>query len=234
MNMPEIPCRRCNYGGLRGGRVRYIVVHYTGAPGDTARGNGAYFGREDTGKTSAHFFVDENEVIRSVPENYVAYHCGGEAYYHPECRNGNSLGVEICTKAVNGGYGFSPRAVERALTLIRSLMEKYDIPAERVLRHWDVTHKVCPAPFVGEGKAAWAEFRKRLEEHMTQTEFAQAMERYLQTLAAQPPGGWSQQARDWAEQQGLIRGDGQYMAYRRPVTREELVEILYRLEGDRP
>ena len=38
-------------------------------------------------------------------------------------------------------------------------MEQYGIPAERVVRHWDVTHKVCPAPFVGAGAAAWEEFK---------------------------------------------------------------------------
>ena len=231
MNIVDIPCRTINYGGLRGGAVRYIVVHYTGTPNDRARNNGAYFGREDTGKTSAHFFVDETEVVRSVPEEYVAYHCGGSKYFHPECRNGNSIGVEICTKRENGVYCFAPAAVERAQSLIRLLMEKYSIPLERVVRHWDVTHKVCPAPFVGEGKAAWAAFCLGLEENMTQEAFARAMEQYLRQLAAQKPAGWSAEARAWAEKQGLIRGDGDTMAYRRPVTREELVEILYRLEG---
>ena len=159
MNITEIPCKRENYGGLRAMPIRYLVVHYTAVPGDTAENNGRYFSGADTGKTSAHYFVDEHQIVRSVPEEYVAYHCGGSVYYHPECRNGNSIGVEICTKGGPGGYFFDPGALENAQWLLRRLMEQYGIPAERVVRHWDVTHKVCPAPFVGAGAAAWEEFK---------------------------------------------------------------------------
>lgn len=159
MTILDIPCRLDNYGGLRATPIRYLVVHYTAVPGDTAENNGRYFARADTGKTSAHYFVDEHQIVRSVPEEYVAYHCGSSYYYHPECRNGNSIGVEICTKGAPGNYFFDPGALENAKWLLRQLMEQYDIPAERVVRHWDVTHKVCPAPFVGSGASAWEEFK---------------------------------------------------------------------------
>lgn len=159
MTILDIPCRRDNYGGLRAKPPRYLVVHYTAVPGDTAENNGRYFARADTGKTSAHYFVDEHQIVRSVPEECVAYHCGGSIYYHPDCRNGNSIGVEICTKGGPGNYFFEPAALENAKWLLRQLMEKYDIPADHVVRHWDVTHKVCPAPFVGAGAAAWEEFK---------------------------------------------------------------------------
>ena len=159
MNITDIPCRRENYGGLRVSPPRYLVVHYTAVPGDTAENNGRYFSGADTGKTSAHYFVDEHRIVRSVPEEYVAYHCGANSYYHPECRNGNSIGIEICTKGEPGYYFFDPDALENAKWLLRQLMEKYGIPAERVVRHWDVTHKVCPVPFVGAGASAWEEFK---------------------------------------------------------------------------
>lgn len=159
MTILDIPCRRENYGGLRAKPPAYLVVHYTAVPGDTAENNGRYFSRADTGKTSAHYFVDEHQIVRSVPDEYVAYHCGGSYYYHPECRNANSIGVEICTKGGPGNYFFDQEALENAKWLLRQLMEKYDIPADRVVRHWDVTHKVCPAPFVGAGAAAWEEFK---------------------------------------------------------------------------
>ena len=158
--MKTILCDPVNRGGLRAAPVRYIVVHYTGTPGDTAANEGLYFNRNDTGKTSAHYFVDENEVVQSVPDEYVAYHCGGAYYYHKECRNGNSIGVEICTKRhADGTYYFHPDAVARAQTLIRELMNRYDSPPENIVRHFDVTHKRCPMPFVGEGHSLWEEFR---------------------------------------------------------------------------
>lgn len=158
MEMIEIPCNPANFGGLRSGPVRYIVVHYTAGHNDTAQNNGVYFAREAVG-TSAHYFVDETTVVRSVPEDRVAWHCGGAAYRHPDCRNGNSIGIEICTQWVDGEYRFAPAAVSLAAALTRELMARYDIPADRVLRHFDITGKVCPAPFVEAGQAAWDAFK---------------------------------------------------------------------------
>ena len=76
--------------------IAYLVVHYTGNRGDTAKNNADYFAREVTG-TSAHYFVDEREVWQSVQDNHAAWHCGTKGtYYHPACRNANSIGVEVC------------------------------------------------------------------------------------------------------------------------------------------
>ena len=158
MNIMEIPCRRENFGGVRGSKIKYIVIHYTAGRNDTAENNGRYFAREQVG-ASAHYFVDEHTVVRSVPEDYVAWHCGGAQYFHDACRNSNAIGVEICSKYADGVYSFAPAAVALAQQLVRQLMQKYDIPSEHVIRHWDVTHKVCPAPFVGRGQAAWEEFK---------------------------------------------------------------------------
>ena len=158
MEIMEIPCHPANFGGIRRSGVDYIVVHYTAGNNDTAENNGMYFAREAVG-ASAHYFVDETAVVRSVPEDRVAWHCGGAAYRHPDCRNGNSIGVEICTKLQDGHYSLAPAAVLRAAALIRDRMVHYGIPAERVLRHYDVTGKCCPAPFVGAGQAAWETFK---------------------------------------------------------------------------
>ena len=158
MSIVSIPCRRENFGGLRASKVKYLVIHYTAGRNDTAENNGQYFAREQVG-ASAHYFVDENTVVQSVPDEYVAWHCGGNVYYHDKCRNSNSIGIEICTKYQDGQYSFAPDAVARAQELTRQLMKKYDIPVDRVIRHWDVTHKACPAPFVGAGQTAWEEFK---------------------------------------------------------------------------
>lgn len=166
MMILEMPCSPANYGGLRAGTVEYLVVHYTAGRNDTAMNNGAYFARENVG-ASAHYFVDEHAVVRSVPEEAVAWHCGGSFYRHPHCRNGNSIGVEICCKYTDGVYSFDPAALERAQELLRLLMERYGIPEERVLRHYDVTGKLCPAPFVGVGLADWETFKGGLTVYQT-------------------------------------------------------------------
>lgn len=228
MSTANIPCLPANYGGPRQA-TEYLVVHYTAGDGDTAEANGRYFARETVG-ASAHFFVDDRQVVSSVPETHTAWHCGGAVYRHPDCRNGNSIGIELCSRQKDGRYTISDATQDRAAGLIRQLMERYGIPRERVLRHYDVTGKLCPAPMVE--PAAWEQFLQRLEDPMTQEAFERHLQQWLQKLRQQQPGPWSQQARAWAEKTGLLRGDGQSMAYRAPVTREELAEILYRLEGE--
>ena len=162
MNKIAIACNTANYGGLRGKKVKYIVVHYTAGNGDTARDNGIYFQRNEVG-ASAHWFVDETTAVASVPEQFIAWHCGGANYVHPECRNSNSIGVELCSRRdVDGEYYFLPETVDNAVELIRELMEKYDVPPERVIRHYDVTGKICPAPFVGVGTEDWKEFKEEI------------------------------------------------------------------------
>ena len=42
-------------------------------------------------------------------------------------------------------------------------MEKYNIPLENVLRHYDVTGKICPEPFV-RNQVQWLDFKKKLSE----------------------------------------------------------------------
>lgn len=165
VNRRIIACHPDNYGGPRSGPIRYIVVHYTAGNGDTARDNGLYFSGGGRG-ASAHWFVDEQEAVLSVPEEAVAWHCGAAVYRHPLCRNGNSIGVELCSRIDSQGtYYIAPRTLENGAALIRELMQRYDVPAERVLRHYDVTGKLCPAPLVEAGP--WETFREALMRYET-------------------------------------------------------------------
>ena len=71
--------RTDNFGAARAlDKIRFLVVHYTGNHGDTARNNAEYFARETVRPSaSAHYFVDEHEIWQSVPDRYTAWHCGG-------------------------------------------------------------------------------------------------------------------------------------------------------------
>lgn len=133
-----------NYKVGRSSKIQYIVVHYTGNNGDTAKGNASYFAGTTTG-TSAHYFVDETSIWQSVKDDDTAWHCGTTGtYYHKYCRNSNSIGVELCSrKDSSGNYYFKDDTVTNASVFIRMLMDKYNIPIENVVRHYDVTHKSC-------------------------------------------------------------------------------------------
>ena len=176
-----------NYQKGRTQPVEYIVVHYTANSGDTAQNNLDYFARAKTG-TSAHYFVDENEVCQSVQDTDVAWHCGSKNPRHPYCRNANSIGVEMCNSV-----GAVPAATrERTAAFVRELMDKYGVPVENVLRHYDVTGKRCPAPWV-DNPAEWMEFKKMLEEDddMSYEQFEQYMNRYLTERNAKPADDWA-------------------------------------------
>ena len=50
-----------------------------------------------------------------------------------------------------------------AAQLGRDIMARYGIPMEHVLRHYDVTGKLCPQPLIDEDK--WTAFKARLEDN---------------------------------------------------------------------
>ena len=163
MEIKEIVAHTSNYTKGRKQPIQYIVVHYTANNGDTAQGNGTYFSQPNR-NASAHYFVDESTVIQSVKDTDTAWHCGAKSYRHEKCRNDNSIGVEMCSeKDNNGQYYINEQTQRTAIMLVRRLMEKYNIPLENVIRHYDVTGKLCPEPFV-RNQVQWLDFKKRISE----------------------------------------------------------------------
>ena len=176
VDIRKYPAYAGNVGGTRAASViRYIVIHYTGNDGDTAMNNAKYYAGNVV-KTSAHYFVDEKEIVQSVDDLCIAWAVGGKKYpscaqtgggtLHGRCLNTNSISIEICDAKKDGVYAPDARAVERALALTRELMKKYNIPASNVIRHFDVTGKLCPAYWSGrENAGKWEkEFHGKLAE----------------------------------------------------------------------
>ena len=187
MTVPIKQAHRGNYTSGRAYPIEYIVVHYTANRGDTARNNLNYFAREVTG-TSAHYFVDENEVCQSVLDTDTAWHCGSSSPKHPYCRNANSIGVEMCNSA--GGVPEAVRA--RTAALVRELMDKYGVDSSHVLRHYDVTGKKCPAPWV-DNPGQWTEFKSMLEDNdmLTQEQFNAMADKYFAQKAQEEADEWA-------------------------------------------
>lgn len=169
--MEFVSCDPSNYRAGRTQPVRYIVMHYTANNGDTARNNCDYYHRVGGLQASAHYFVDEYGAMQSVRECDTAWHCGARAYWHPECRNGNSIGIEMCSrKRADGSYYIKPETVANAAALAREIMQRYGIDTEHVLRHYDVTGKRCPMPWVDD-PAQWTAFLATLTpEHPNEEE----------------------------------------------------------------
>ena len=121
------------------------MVHFT-ATLASARNNATYFARNEGQGASAHYFVDDitPEIYQSVAEGDTAWHAGD---WQMNCR---AIGIEV----VSAGEDFSATEVEKLGWLVRKLMAKYGIGASGVIRHYDVTGKLCPAPYGAASK--WA------------------------------------------------------------------------------
>lgn len=163
MEIQQIPCNPANFRDRRGvGTIQYLTWHYDGNRGATAKQNGEYFRDNDTGDTSAGYFVDENDIVQSVQDNMCAFHCGAITYKHKYCRNDNSIGIELCSdKDQNGNFIITEATIKNAIFLGKILMATYGIEVNCCLRHFDVTGKLCPEPFV-RNPELWADFKKRL------------------------------------------------------------------------
>ena len=156
----SIPNSR-NYAKGRRADICYLVIHFTSNDGDTALNNVNYF-KNNAVSDSAHYFVDENTIYSSVPELDTAWHCGAKTYIHPDCRNANSIGIEMCSRKKDGVFYIMDQTIQNTVWLTRMLMDKYGISAEHVVRHYDVTHKDCPEPMVRD-ENLWNDFKNRLQ-----------------------------------------------------------------------
>ena len=162
----KITFKGCNPSNYRKGRefpVHWIVLHFTANNGDTAKNNADYFANNANLRASAHYFVDPNEIYQSVKDTDTAWHCGKERSYFNDCRNANSIGIEMCSVIRNGVYVIPEATMQNAAKLTRELMAKYHVPVSRVCRHYDVTHKECPEPWV-RNPQLWQKFKTMLTE----------------------------------------------------------------------
>lgn len=229
----SIPCNKGNYTVNNSRNIRYIVIHYTGNSKDTAIANAKYFSNNSNCQASAHYFVDDNEIYQSVKDKDRAWHCGTKkSYYHAECRNNNAIGIEMCCTA--GNYRVSEKTKQNTAQLCAMLCKKYNITIDRVVRHYDITHKNCPAQMSGDNNTEWVQFKNLIqslieeEEDMTQETFNKMMDKYITELA-QKPASFDQNALVWAQKNGLIMGDetGNLMA-KKFMTRGEFAVVLQR------
>ena len=166
--------------------LQYIVIHYTA--GSTSRSgaavNTADFWATGPYEGSADFVVDDELIVQYNPDlkNRLCWHCGdGKNYYskggsfYGKCSNYNSIGIEICSTNLNYSpndpanspkWSFTNAAIEKAVELTKYLMQTYGIDADHVIRHYDVSGKLCPG-IIGWNEdskdvSKWKAFKARL------------------------------------------------------------------------
>lgn len=137
-------------------RIRGIVVHYVANPGSSGWDNRSYFaGLAETKerKAGAHFIIGlDGEIIQCVPLTEITY-CSNN-------RNVDTVSIECCHPDDSGQ--FTEETYTSLVKLCRWLMERYNLDKRDVIRHYDVTGKLCPLYFV-EHEDAWNIFLNELE-----------------------------------------------------------------------
>ena len=240
IDFENIPFKTVGKEDYRTGRqddIRYIVIHYTANNGDTAKNNADYFGRVSVG-ASAHYFVDEQTIWQTVKDEDTAWHCGGgrqgwdtgSAKFYKVCTNSNSIGIEMCSDVVAGKMSLTLPTITNTVALTKYLMKKYDLPIENVVRHWDVTGKACPLPMVGQNNKIWLDFLGKVEDKsMNVTQFKELWLEMREELKDNDASDWSNEARAWAVETGLIQGgNAGNLMWEDVLTREQFITVLYR------
>ncbi|MCD8188309.1 MAG: amidase [Ruminococcus sp.] len=156
--------------GIKRGSTTKIAVHYVANPGSTAIANRNYFENCKTTHTyvSSNYIVGlEGEVIRCVPDDEIAY-CTNSA-------NSYSISIETCHPDSTGK--FNTATYSSLVELCAQLLSKYNLTSNDLIRHFDVTGKICPKSFVPEkgggtddnSSTAWNKFKSDVKAKMSGT-----------------------------------------------------------------
>ncbi|PGZ95155.1 N-acetylmuramoyl-L-alanine amidase [Bacillus sp. AFS029533] len=164
-----IPINQYTRSGQKLNGVKKIVIHWIANPGATANGHYKYFGEvlpqqnaeaisqgRKPSYASAHIFVDPKEAICIIPLNEVTFHANekytyvnGVPFRGVEALKPNanllSIAVEMCVEKDNR---ISNTTINRTVMVVNDLCSMFNLTQKDIVRHFDITRKPCPYPFV--------------------------------------------------------------------------------------
>lgn len=168
--------------GYRGHKqIEWIIVHYTGDYGSQGRAKKTADAMQTWKRTtSTHYLVGDDAVYQVVEDRHAAWHCPYEKSNKCLACNTVALGVDLVEHKRNSrsksvkdrDWYFTDKVIEDGAKLVAELADKYSIPMDHIVRHYDVTGKWCPRPFVGSdinevtgetGEFAWEKFKLLVE-----------------------------------------------------------------------
>tara|TARA_B100000886_G_scaffold232626_1_gene162528 strand:+ start:712 stop:1431 length:720 start_codon:yes stop_codon:yes gene_type:complete len=119
-------------------KIKYIIYHYTGMKSESAAIKKL---TNLNSKVSCHYFIKFNgEIVKIVPDLYVAWHAGISSWKKDISLNSNSIGVEISNPGHEYGYrNFNNKQILSIISLSKKLKKKYKIKKENILGHSDIS-----------------------------------------------------------------------------------------------
>lgn len=169
--------------GTKIGKIKNIVIHWVGNANSTAIANRNYFEslKNKHIYASAHYVIGlEGEIIKCVPENEVAYHA--------KQANNYSIGIECCHPDWNGK--FNDKTYKSLIELCVDLCKRYNLnPEIALIRHYDVTKKVCPKYYV-ENPKAWSQLKIDVNNAMSDSDLIKAVDVLHKKGIINTPSAW--------------------------------------------
>lgn len=144
--------------------IRKLVIHWVANPSTSAKNNRNYFENLKLGTrgiyASSHYIIGlEGEILQCIPTNELAYHAKNANQY--------SLGIEVCHPDWKGE--FKQITYGTLIALCAHLCHIYHLnPQTDILRHYDVTGKVCPKFYIHH-PALWTKLKADIAKAIQQT-----------------------------------------------------------------
>jgi len=118
-------------------QIKFIIFHYTGMKSELAALTRL---TNIQSKVSCHYLIKNNgEIIKLVPDLYIAWHAGESSWKNYKSLNKNSIGIEITNPGHDHGYRkFTKKQITSLLKLSRFLIKEYKISSKNFLGHSDI------------------------------------------------------------------------------------------------
>ena len=118
-------------------KIKFIIFHYTGMKSES---NALKRLTDIQSEVSCHYLIKNNgEIVKMVPDLYIAWHAGESSWKNYKSLNQNSIGIEITNPGHEHGYKkFTKKQITSLLKLSKFLIKKYKISSKNILGHSDI------------------------------------------------------------------------------------------------
>ena len=118
-------------------QIKFIIFHYTGMKSESDALKNL---TDIQSEVSCHYLIKNNgEIVKIVPDLYIAWHAGKSSWKNYKSLNQNSIGIEITNSGHEHGYKkFTQKQITSLLKLSKFLIKKYKISSKNILGHSDI------------------------------------------------------------------------------------------------
>ena len=118
-------------------QIKFIIFHYTGMKNES---NALKRLTDIQSEVSCHYLIKNNgEIVKIVPDLYIAWHAGESSWKNYKSLNQNSIGIEITNPGHEYGYkNFTKKQITALLKLSKFLIKKYKVGPKNILGHSDI------------------------------------------------------------------------------------------------